>query len=100
MAWGHTGAGVVQAGDIESVGWRGYLQVRLMGHHPLLAAIVTGLIWGLVFGYFGYLVARGWYERRLGSILLAIAVIILYGGLIVGVVPARALRPGRRTYSG
>ncbi len=32
---------------------------------------------GLVFGYFGYLVARGWYERRLGSILLAIAVIIL-----------------------
>ena len=46
---------------------------------------------GLVFGYFGYLVARGWYERRLGSILLAIAVIILYGGLILGVLPARGL---------
>ncbi len=29
---------------------------------------------GLVFGYFGYLVARGWYERKLGSILMAIAV--------------------------
>ena len=42
---------------------------------------------GLVFGYFGYLVARGWYERRLGSILMAIVVIILYGGLIVGVLP-------------
>ncbi len=46
---------------------------------------------GLVFGYFGYLVARGWYERRLGSILLAIVVIILYGGLILGVLPARGL---------
>ena len=42
---------------------------------------------GLIFGYFGFLVARGWYERRLGSIFLAIAVIILYGGLIVGVLP-------------
>ena len=31
----------------EEFGWRGYLQVRLMGHHPLLAAILTGLIWGL-----------------------------------------------------
>lgn len=46
---------------------------------------------GLVFGYFGYLVARGWYERKLGSILMAIAVIILYGGLIVGVIPDRSL---------
>jgi membrane associated rhomboid family serine protease len=42
---------------------------------------------GLVFGYFGYLVARGWYERRFGSILIAIVVIVLYGGLIVGVLP-------------
>jgi membrane associated rhomboid family serine protease len=40
-----------------------------------------------VFGYFGYLVARGWYERRFGSILIAIVVIVLYGGLIVGVLP-------------
>ena len=46
---------------------------------------------GLVFGYFSYLVARGWYERRFGSILLAIVVIILYGGLILGVLPARGL---------
>lgn len=31
----------------EEFGWRGYLQVRLMGNRPLLSAIVTGLIWGL-----------------------------------------------------
>ena len=42
---------------------------------------------GLVFGYFGYLVAVGWYERRLGSILTAIVVVALYGGLIAGVLP-------------
>ena len=42
---------------------------------------------GLVFGYFGYLVANGWYDRRPISILVAIAVIILYGGLIFGVLP-------------
>ena len=42
---------------------------------------------GLVFGYFGYLVANGWYDRRPGSILAAIAVIVLYGGLLFGVIP-------------
>ena len=31
----------------EEFGWRGYLQVRLLGRRPLLAAIVTGFIWGL-----------------------------------------------------
>ena len=46
---------------------------------------------GLVFGYFGYLVARGWHERRFGSILVAIVVIVLYGGLIFGVLPVPGL---------
>ena len=31
----------------EEFGWRGYLQVRLLARRPLLAAVVTGLIWGL-----------------------------------------------------
>ncbi len=42
---------------------------------------------GLVFGYFGYLVALGWYERRVLSILVAVAVLLLYGGIIFGVLP-------------
>ena len=42
---------------------------------------------GLVFGYFGYLVANGWFDRRPISILAAIAVIVLYGGLLFGVLP-------------
>lgn len=42
---------------------------------------------GLVFGYFGYLVARGWYERSLSSILIALATLFFYGGLVWGVLP-------------
>ena len=40
---------------------------------------------GLVFGYFGYLVARGFFERSFMSILIAVAVAVFYGGLIFGV---------------
>ena len=42
---------------------------------------------GLVFGYFGYLVAQGWYERSFVSIAVAAAVLLLYGGIIFGVLP-------------
>ena len=42
---------------------------------------------GLVFGYFGYLVARGLFERSLVSILIAVAVAVFYGGLIFGILP-------------
>ncbi|MCH2519660.1 MAG: rhomboid family intramembrane serine protease [Dehalococcoidia bacterium] len=42
---------------------------------------------GLVFGYFGYLVANGWFDRRPISILAAIAVIVVYGSLVFGVIP-------------
>ena len=44
---------------------------------------------GLVFGYFGFLVARGWYDRRFFPILMAVAVLVLYGGLLFGVLPTR-----------
>jgi membrane associated rhomboid family serine protease len=44
---------------------------------------------GLVFGYFGYLVANGWFDRRPLSILAAIAVVVLYGGLVFGVLPTQ-----------
>lgn len=42
---------------------------------------------GLVFGYFGYLLAQGWYERSFLSIVVAVAVLLLYGGIIFGVLP-------------
>ena len=42
---------------------------------------------GLIFGYFGLLVARGYYERSLQSIGVAIVVVVVYGGMIAGVLP-------------
>ena len=60
----------------------------------LVAGIVTGDgihigASGLVFGYFGYLAARGLYERSLSSILISIAVIAVYGTIIFGVLPTQ-----------
>ncbi len=47
---------------------------------------------GLVFGYFGYLVARGVYERSIWSIIIALAVILIFGwGILFGVLPNAGL---------
>ena len=42
---------------------------------------------GLIFGYFGYLVARGWYDRKIGSIIIALVTLFLYGGILWGLLP-------------
>ena len=43
---------------------------------------------GLVFGLFGYLVARGIYERSILSILVALVVIVVFGwGILFGLLP-------------
>ena len=44
---------------------------------------------GLIFGYFGFLVGRGWYERSISSILIAVITIVLYGGILWGILPTR-----------
>ena len=44
---------------------------------------------GIVFGYFGYLLLRGYFERSATSIALSFMVIMLYGGLIWGVLPTQ-----------
>lgn len=44
----------------------------------------------LVFGYFGYILGRGIFERHLGDGLIAIVVVVLYGGIVYGVVPTDA----------
>ncbi len=45
----------------------------------------------VVFGYFGYLLARGVVERTPGAIAVALLVIAAYGGLLWGVLPARGV---------
>lgn len=47
---------------------------------------------GVVFGFFGYLLFRAAYDRRLSSLLIAVVVAILYGGtLLMSVIPAQGI---------
>lgn len=43
---------------------------------------------GVIFGYFGYLLAIGFFERSFKAILVAGVVAFLYGGIIFGVLPS------------
>ena len=45
---------------------------------------------GLVFGYFGFLIAVAWHEKHWSAILVAALVLFFYGGLIFGVLPRDA----------
>lgn len=66
----------------------------------LLIAIISGaLVWvlgrpsvhvgasGVIFGLWAYLLARAWYQRSLLSVLVALVVVVSYGGLVFGFVP-------------
>lgn len=87
------------------LGWLANLGQTRRGHFALLCAeliLLTGVAtwavadWGqdpvgihigasgLVYGLFGYVLARALFEFRLSSILLAIVAIVLYGGLVRG----------------
>jgi membrane associated rhomboid family serine protease len=43
---------------------------------------------GLVFGYLTYLVARGFFDRKVGFILGGVVVMLLYGGVLWGLLPS------------
>lgn len=44
---------------------------------------------GLIFGYFGFLLSRGYFERSATGIAFSLFVGVLYGSLIWGVLPIR-----------
>jgi membrane associated rhomboid family serine protease len=44
---------------------------------------------GLIFGYFGYLLARGLFERRLMDIVLGVLIAVVYGTMIFGALPGQ-----------
>ncbi len=68
----------------------------------LMSALVSGLgVWlvspansvtvgasGLIFGYFGFLLLRGFFERRFSSVLVSLGVGTFYGSLVWGVLPS------------
>lgn len=45
---------------------------------------------GLVFGYFGFLLALGLFERQKKSLFISFVVFALYGGIFIGVIPTEA----------
>lgn len=73
---------------------------RFLGASALIIAVSGAGVWilgptaiptvgasGLVFGYFGYLVFRGLIERKPLDLAIMVGVIVLYGTLILGVLP-------------
>jgi membrane associated rhomboid family serine protease len=45
---------------------------------------------GLIFGWLTYLLVRGLWTRRPGQVALAVVILIVYGGLLWGVLPGNA----------
>jgi membrane associated rhomboid family serine protease len=45
---------------------------------------------GVIFGYFGYLLFRGYFEKSFVAIAISIAIAIGYGGMIWGALPTRS----------
>ncbi|MEM9115133.1 MAG: rhomboid family intramembrane serine protease [Myxococcota bacterium] len=44
---------------------------------------------GVVFGYFGYLLTAGLFERRIGVAVVSIGVFLLWGWMLLGVLPGQ-----------
>ncbi len=97
-SWDHLAGntvGILLLGGLTlAVGRREFLTVTLAG--ALIGGLGTWLFGrysvhigasGLVFAYLGYLLLRGWYDRRFGSIALALGVGWFYGGMVFGMIP-------------
>jgi len=99
--WGHLMANTL---PFATLGW--LVMVRRIRDFFVVTAIATlvgGLgVWllgghntvhigasGVVFGYLGYLLLRGYFERSLMASAIAIAVALAYGGLLWGVLPGQ-----------
>ena len=68
----------------------------------LLIALASGLlVWllgrsaahmgasGVIFGFFGYLIALAYFSRSMTDVLVAGAVVLLYGSMLAGIKPTR-----------
>jgi membrane associated rhomboid family serine protease len=104
----HGGFGHLIANTIPliTLGWLIMLrETRDLIAVTVLSALVSGLgVWlvgasysvhigasGVIFGYFGFLLLRGYFERSLIAVLLSIVVAVLYGGMLWGVFPSGRL---------
>lgn len=102
--WLHAGFGHLLANTIPFVvlGW--FVMLRRTTDFfvvALAALLASGLgIWlfggastihlgisGVIFGFFGYLLARGYYERSIVAIVMATLAFLIYGGMMWGMLP-------------
>ncbi len=98
--WAHLSANTV---PFLILGWLVMLYgVRDFWITTVISALVAGLgTWlisppftvsvgasGVIFGYLGFLLLRGFFERSLVSILVSLGVGVLYGGMVFGVLPS------------
>ena len=74
---------------------------RFLGVAAAIAILQGFLLWilgrraahvgmsGLIFGFFGYLVAVAWLTQTSTDVLVALATLVFYGGMLAGIAPAR-----------
>jgi len=104
--WLHGGFGHLMANTMAFLGL-GLLVLMAEGRRfvgtTLALVVVSGLgTWvigrpgsvhigasGLIYGYFGYLLGRAIWERKLGWAVLGVFVGVVYGGMIFGVMPGQ-----------
>lgn len=48
---------------------------------------ITAGVSGVIFGYLTYLLVRGIFSRKIGQILISLVVFLLYGSVLLGVLP-------------
>jgi len=63
----------------------GGLGVWLMGRNMIHVGAS-----GIIFSYFGYLLATGWYDRRFGAIFLSVVVFLAWGTALIGLLPTQS----------
>jgi membrane associated rhomboid family serine protease len=98
----HLGANTV---PFMTLGW--FVMLRSISEFfevTLIAMLVSGLgTWliaapntvhigasGVIFGYLGFLVLRGYFEHSLSAVILSVVAILFYGGLLWGILPGQA----------
>lgn len=81
------------------------VSARRFWHLPFVTVFVTLgaglLVWffgapsvhigasGVVFGYLGFLLLAGWFERSLGAVVLSVVVGLAFGGALAGMLPGQ-----------
>ncbi len=76
-------------------------ETRFVEVSVTLALLQGGLLWlfgrnaahlgmsGVIFGFFGFLLASAWFTRTPSDLLVAGGVLLFYGGMLAGLKPAR-----------